>query len=103
MSAERSLGPRPELTLCPFSQAALYYSARVGLGWEAEANGVRQTSALCAVPMVAAVQLCPTLHPKDFRTGEKMADAAKQAMLKAYEELEKRYKAWPVEAAPAPA
>ena len=85
-------------------QAALYYSARVGLGWEAEANGIRQTSALCAQPMVAAVQLCPTLYPKDFESGEKMAEKAKQAMLEAYAALEKRYKAWPEEkisAAPA--
>ena len=64
-------------------------------------NGLRQTSFMCAAPMVAVVQLCPTLDPDDFKTGEEMANAAKQAMLDAYAALEKRYKAWPVEAAPA--
>ena len=87
--------------VCPAAQAALYYSARVGLGWELEANGIRQTSALCAAPMIAAVQLCPTLKPSDFKSGEDMASAAKQALTDAYAAMEARYKAWPLERAPA--
>jgi hypothetical protein len=73
----------------------------VGLGWELEANGIRQTSLLCAAPMIAAVQLCPALNPGDYKSGEEMASAAKQALTDAYAALEKRYKAWPVEQAPA--
>jgi hypothetical protein len=69
----------------------------VGLGWELEANGIRQTSLLCAAPVVAAVQLCPVLDPKNFKSGEEMASAAKQALTDAYAALEKRYKAWPHE------
>jgi hypothetical protein len=79
------------------AQAALYYSARVGLGWELEANPIRQTSLMCGSPLLAAVQLCPTLRPADFKSGEEMANAAKQAMLDAYAVLERRYKAWPSE------
>ena len=86
---------------CPAPQATIYYSARVGLGWELEANGIRQTSAMCAAPMLAAVQLCPVLKPSDFKSGEDMAAAAKQALTDAYAALEARYKAWPVERAPA--
>lgn len=73
----------------------------MGLGWEAEANAIRQTSAMCAGPLIAAVQLCPALRPADFKSGEEMANAAKQAMLDAYASLERRYKAWPAELAPA--
>ena len=87
--------------VCPAAQAALYYSARVGLGWELEANAIRQTSALCAAPMLAAVQMCPALKPSDFKSGEDMASAAKQALTDAYATLEARYKAWPLERAPA--
>ena len=90
------------LTWHRFPQAALYYSARVGLGWEAEANAIRQTSALCGGPVVAAVQLCPALRPADFTSGEEMAAAAKQDILDAYTALELRYKAWPVERGGAP-
>ena len=79
----------------------MYYSARVGLGWELEANGIRQTSLLCAAPVLAAVQLCPTLRPADFKSGEDMAAAAKQAMADAYAALEARYKGWPREQSPA--
>ena len=87
--------------LLPRCQAVIYYSARVGYGWEIEANGMRQTALLCAAPVVAAVQLCTTLKPADFKSGEEMASAAKQAMTDAYHALELRYKAWPVERAPA--
>ena len=93
--------PHALTRVCPNGQAAIYYSARVGLGWELEANGIRQTSLLCAAPMIAAVQLCPTLNPGDYKSGEEMASAAKQALTDAYAALEKRYKAWPVEQAPA--
>ena len=78
--------------------AAIYYSARVGWGWDHESNGARQTALLCARPTVAAVQLCAPLRPRDFPNAEAMTAAAKKALVDAYAALEARYQAWPLEA-----
>jgi len=91
-----SLLPPRGYLLTPL-QVVLYYSARIGLGWEAEANGLRQTSLICARPTVAAVQLCAALRPRDFANPEALAAEAKRAMTEAYLSLEQRYQSWPQE------
>ncbi len=80
---------------------AIYYSARIGYGWDRESSGIRQTSLICARPTIAAVQLCPALLPKDFANAEAMGAAVQAAMVGAYAALEERYKDWPVERLPA--
>ena len=70
---------------------------RVGLGWEAESNNLRQTALLCAAPAVAAVQLCAPLLPADFKSSADMSAAALASITAAYAALEARYKDWPAE------
>ncbi len=91
---------RADAFIIVFTQAAIFYSARIGLGWDSESNGLRQTSLISARPTVAAVQLCAPLLPKDFASGEEMAAAAQRAIVEAYTQLEQRYKGWPAERLP---
>ena len=73
----------------------IYYNARIGLGWENERNGLKQTARICERPTVAVVQLCPPLRPRDFASGEAMAEHVKLVLTETYAKLEKKYQRWP--------